>query len=360
LSPSTERLFRLLAQTQAPEHDWRKAYRLAFAMLRQEMDLHPNGRAPSDVFEAAAATTRAVAAGCLPLGMALTMHLYPLCALRCVPLPWWSPANYRRHRLLHTIDRHGLILANAGSERVQGRQAPVSLTRLDGGVQVDGAFDYVSLANVADLLLFSAPTIDGQHLFCITDLRAESARIGAPRFAGNMKLSDTCSLAFERHRVSAGSFVMIPGDAALDCMTQYQRSWFQLLASEAHLARLDHLRQRWQMPRRPEDLAGLNELALLRDYALRLLDDAGRPAAMRSLAHVTAALKLRVSWQCRAMADALHDIDASAASELCFLQRQPTADERILRSLASPDQPLVVDQRHLALAGGAHAAKAAT
>ena len=360
MSPSTRRLFHLLAESQAPEQDWRKAYRLAFALLRQDIDLHPNGRTPSEVFEAAAASTRAVAAECLPLGIALTMHLYPLCALRCVPLPWWSPANYRRHRLLHAIDSHGLILANAGSERVQGRQAPVSLARVPGGVQVDGDFDYVSLASVADLVLFSAPASDGRHLFCIADLRAVSVRVGAPRFGGSMKVSDTCPVTFERHFVPAERFASIPGDIALDCMTQYQRSWFQLLAGEAHLARLETLRKRWQTPRTPEDHMRLNELALLRDYARRLLNDPANATAMCSLGRVTAAFKLRISWQCQSLADELRDEDAESAAELRFLQRQPTADDRILRSIASFDQPFVVDQRHAALAGAPHAAKAAT
>jgi hypothetical protein len=360
LSPSTRRLFRLLADSRASEQDWRKAYRLAFALLRQDIDLHPNGRMPSEVFEAAAASTRAAAAECLPLGMALTMHLYPLCALRCVPLPWWTPANYRRHRLLQAIDRHGLILANAGSERVQGRQVPVSIARVPGGVQVDGAFDYVSLASVADLVLFSAPTSDGRNLFCIADLRAGSARVGAPRFSGSMKVADTCPLTFERHLVPTGRFASIPADVALDCMTQYQRSWFQLLAGEAHLARMETLRKRWQMPRTPEDLMRANELALLRDYARRLLNDPAKPTAMRALANVTAAFKLRISWQCQSLADELRDDDPESAAELRFLQRQPTADDRILRSIASPDQPFVIDQRHAALAGAPHAAKAAT
>ena len=39
----------------------------------------------------------------------------------------------------------------------------------------------VSLAHVADLVLFSAPTTEGQQVFCIADLRAESVRVGSPR-----------------------------------------------------------------------------------------------------------------------------------------------------------------------------------
>jgi len=121
------------------------------------MNLHPAESTASATFEAAAQTARAVAAECLPLGIAVVMHLYPLCALRCVPLPWWSAANLRRALLLRAIDRGALILANAGSERAAGAHAPVTLTRAGNGVRVDGAFEYMSLAHVADVVMFSAP-----------------------------------------------------------------------------------------------------------------------------------------------------------------------------------------------------------
>lgn len=355
----------LLVEADAPPADWRRAWRLAFAQLRQEVDLHPSGATPAALFESAARSTRLVAAECLPLAMGLVMHLYPLCALRRIPLPWWSTANYRRHRLLRAIDREGLILANAGSERVTGTQSPVTLTRSNGGVLIDGVFDYVSLANVADLVLFNAPLVNGASLFCIAGIRASTARVGAPRFSGSLRLSDTCSLSFERHRVSTGHMALIPDDSALGCMTQYQRSWFQLLAGEAHLARLEWLRKRWQLPRTPEEIVSFHELALLREYSLRLLDEATQPQAIEKLASVTSSLKLRISWHCQSMAAALQEWDPAAAAELGFLQRQPTADDRILRGICelSASQPLVVDQRHPALrahlAARRHAAKPA-
>lgn len=350
----------LLAGAQAPARDWRKAWRLAFARLRQEVDLHPDGATPSAAFDAAAASVRTVSAKNLPLAMGLVMHLYPLCALRFIPLPWWSAANYRRHRLLRDIDREGWILANAGSERVAGAQSPVTLARTSSGALVTGAFDYVSLANVADLVLFNAPLGGQASLFCIASLHADTATVGEPRFSGAAKLSDTCSLHLGNHLVRNEHCVVVPTDTELGCMTQYQRSWFQLLAGEAHLARLDFLRRRWQLPHTPEDMAGRNELRLLRDYALHLLDGARTVSAIESLANVTSAIKLRVSWRCQALVDPLRALDASAAAELLLLKRQPTADERILRSIASIDQPLVVDHRHIALPGSGHAAKPAT
>ena len=290
----------------------------------------------SALFETAARTARTVAEGCLPLGIGLVMHLYPLCALRCVPLPWWSAGNFRRTLLLRAIDRGSLILANAGSERAAGVHTPVTLSRARNGVRIDGTYEYMSLAHEADIVLFSAPLADGSAtLFCAADLHGDSVRIGASKFAGSMTISDTCSVTFTNHHVASHRYIEIPGDSALNCMAQYQRSWFQLLLGESYLARIEHLQQQWNLPRPAEQLASLNELAGLREYALRLLDEAAAPGAVDSLARVTAAMKLRISWHAQSIAAALRGLDDTSAAELGFLRLQPTSDDRILRSIGA-------------------------
>ncbi len=342
LSPSTRKLAHWLAGSPVPAEDWTTTFRRVFAQLRSEVDLHPVAATPSVTFEAAARTARTVAAEFLPLGMGLVMHLYPLCALRCVPLPWWSPAHFRRQRLLRDIDGRSLILANAGSERAAGAQAPVALTRTHEGVRVRGRFDYVSLANVADLVLFSAPLEGGTaSRFCIADLHPDT-RIGAPGFSGSMRLSDTCPVSFDDQLLPPGRFVVVPAGSALGCMTQYQRGWFQLLSGEAHLARMEFLRRRWRLPCADGETASHNELALLREYAKRLLDEAAHGQVAR-LARVTAAMKLRISWLAQSLAAIIQDFDPVAADELRFLKRQPTSDDRILRSIGvAPNRERVV------------------
>ncbi len=298
------------------------------------LDLHPEGDSASATFESAAATARAVAENCLPLGIALVMHLYPLCALRCVSLPWWSAAGLRRSRLVRAVSRGKLILANAGSERAAGAHEPVSVRRTHDGVRVDGTFDYVSLAHSADIVLFSAPF--GHHaMFCAADLHRDSVRIGDARFNGSMRLSDTCSVTFADHHVPAGRCIEIATAPALQCMAQYQRSWFQLLLCEIHLARIEHLQRVLQLSVPVEQLASFNELARLREYASRLLDEALAPAAIVSLAGVTEAMKLRVSLLSQATAVAVRARDETAAAELEHIQRQPTSDDRILQTIAA-------------------------
>ena len=335
MSLSTKRLMRLLVDAPVPEADWRKAYRLAFAQLRSEVELHPRGATPAALFEVAAQSTRAMAVESLPLAMGLVMHLYPLGALRWIPLPRFSAANLRRHRLSRTIEKQRLILANAGSERVAGTQSPVTLTPTRGGAFVDGVFDYVSLANVADLVLFNAPLSNGVSVFCIADLRGDTAKIGTARFSGGARLSDTCSVTFQNHWITRDRFVVAPTESALGCMTLYQRSWFHLLACEAHLARIEQLRRRWNLPRTSEVLAGLNELSVMRDYALRLLNEARSVDQVDALFRVTAALKLRMSWHCQALATSLATLDPESATELTFLARQPTCDDRILSGICA-------------------------
>ena len=338
MSPSTEAIAALVASvSRAPDEIARReAFAQGFATLRGTLDLHPRGSNPSATFEAAARTARTVAADCLPLGLAVVMHLYPLCTLRCVPLPWMSRAHARRSRLLSDIDRRGLIVANAGSERGSGAHAPVMLTRTSWGLRVDGTYDYVSLANVADLVLFNAPLAAADTtMFCVASLRAGSTHIGDPKFAGSMRLSDTCPVRFDAHLVPSGRHLEVPSHAALSCMAQYQRSWFQLLLGEAYLARLGRLRETWSISRTTEDVATLNELALMKDYALRLLDESSSPAVIENLGRLSNAMKLRVSWQAQAAAAAVREHDEIAAKELGYLRMQPTSDERIVRSLWS-------------------------
>jgi alkylation response protein AidB-like acyl-CoA dehydrogenase len=321
--------------------DCRDEFRRRFARVRAEHDLHPTEHTPASTFEAAANCACAVAEDCLPLGIAVVMHLYPLGAMRCVPLPWWSVANLRRTLLLRAIDSRSLILANAGSERANGAHAPVKLARRRGGIHVNGTYDYVSLANVADIVLFNAPLAGSDiGLFCAADLRGDAVRIGGSKFAGSMRLSDTCSVAFENQRVPADRCLEVPGVSALHCMAQYQRSWFQLLLGVSYLARIERLRRQWDLPRTPQQIADLNELACLREYALRLLDDAASPGAIESLTRLTAFIKLRVSWLAQTTATALRGVDDDSANELRFLRLQPTSDGRILRSIGAPQDSM--------------------
>lgn len=325
----------------------RQAYREGFTRLRSRLQMYPiSGRRASIVFESAATTARNLAATCLPLGIGVAMHLYPLCVLQCVPLPLLSSARFQRAMLLRAIRNRSLILANAGSERTGGADHSVVAHQDADGIRIDGTFEYMSLATVADLALFKAPMANSHcTILCAADLRADSVRIGDWKFSGSMRLSDTSSVTFAAHRVPHGRYVLATEDEALHCTSDYQRCWFHLFLTDIYLARLERLRQIWGLQRPADQVVSLNELSRLREYALRLLDDFSSGSDIEPLKKTTCAMKLRVSLMAqstmvslRGRADSCPD-DApqlhADASELRFIKSQPTADDVILRSLGA-------------------------
>lgn len=323
----------------------REAYRVGFERLRSRLEMYPVPGGPASVvFESAARTARGLAAACLPLGIAVAMHLYPLCVLQCMPLPLLSFARFQRAMLLRTIRNRSLILANAGGERTRGSDDFVVARPDADGIRVDGTFEYMSLATVADLVLFKARLADSDGtVLCAADLRADSVRIGDWRFSGSMRLSDTSSVAFAGHRVPHGRFVVVPDDEVLRCTSDYQRCWFHLFLADVYLARLERLHQVWGLPRPAEQVMSLNELSQLRAYALRLLDDFPSGSDIPPLKKTTSAMKLRVSLLAQATMTSLRGREEATpadarqlradASELGYIRSQPTADEIILRSI---------------------------
>jgi hypothetical protein len=329
----------------------REAYREGFERLRSQLEMYPvSGRHASVIFESAAKTARNLAASCLPLGLAVAMHLYPLCVLQCIPLPLLSFARFQRAMLLRTIRHRSLILANAGGERTGGAHHSLVARQDAEGIRIDGTFEYMSLATVADVVLFKARLADSNcTVLCAADLRVDSVRIGDWRFSGSMRLSDTSSVTFVAHRIPVGRYVLVADDEALRCTSGYQRCWFHLFLAEMYLARLERLHQVWGLRRSAEQIVSLNELAQLREYALRMLDDFSSRPDIQSLNKTTSAMKLRVSLMAQSTMASLRNredlIPADArqlradASELCYIQSQPTADEMILRSLGVLPQP---------------------
>jgi hypothetical protein len=325
----------------------RDAYREGFTQLRLQLEMYPvSGRRPSAIFESAAKTTRNLAATCLPLGIAVAMHFYPLCVLQCIPLPRLSFARFQRAMLLRTIRSRSLILANAGGERTR-QPCHALVARQDAeGIQIDGTCEYMSLASVADVVLFKAQLVDSNcTVLCAADLRADSVRIGEWRFSGSMRLSDTSSVTFASHRVPHGRYVLVADAGVMRCTSDYQRCWFHLFLADVYLARLERLHYVWGLRRSAEQIVSLNELSQLRAYALRLLDDCSTGSDIQPLSKTTSAMKLRVSLIAQSTIASLRERDRgdlalaageqlrADASELCYIKSQPTADEIILRSI---------------------------
>jgi hypothetical protein len=329
----------------------RDAYRECFNRLRSHLDMYPvSGRRASVVFESAAKTARELAADCLPLGLAVAMHLYPLCVLQCIPLPLLSFARFQRARLLSSIRNRKLILANAGGERTRGPDHPVVARQDAGGIRIDGTFEYMSLASVADVVFFKARLADSSHMvLCAADLRVESVRVGRASFSGSMRLSDTSAVTFAGHRVPHGRYALVANDEVQRCTSDYQRCWFHLFLAELYLARLERLHQVRGLLRSAEQIVSVNELSRLREYALRLLDDFSSGSDVEPLKKTTRAMKLRVSLMAQSTMASLCNLERltpadadrlrTEAIELSYIKSQPTADETILRSIGVLPQP---------------------
>jgi hypothetical protein len=318
----------------------REAYRAGFERLRSRLDMYPvSSERASAVFESAARTTTMLAAGCLPLGIAVAMHLYPICVLQCLPLPLLSVARFQRAMLLRTIRNRSLILANAGGERSRGVQHSLVARQDAEGVRVDGTFEYMSLSSVADVVFFKTPLANSDvTVLCAADLHADTVRIGGWKFSGSMRMSDTSSVTFAGHRVPHGRYVLVADDEVLTCSADYQRCWLHLFLADMYLARIERLHHVWGLRRSAEQVMSLNELSRLREYALRLLDDFCSGSDIQPLKKTTSAMKLRVSLMAQSTMGALSG--RADVSELGYLKSQPTADEIILRSIGALPQTL--------------------
>jgi hypothetical protein len=318
----------------------RDAYRDGFARLRSRFDMYPvSGARASAVFDSAARTATTIAADCLPLGIAVAMHLYPICVLQCIPLPLLSFARFQRAMLLRTIRNRSLILANAGGERTRGVQHSLIAHQDAEGIRIDGTFEYMSLSSVADAVFFKAPLANSDvTVLCVADLHADSVRIGGWKFSGSMRLSDTSPVTFAGHKVPHGRYALVADDDVLRCSSDYQRSWLHLFLADMYLARIERLHHVWGLRPPPDQIMSLNELSQLRAYALRLLDDFSSGSDVQPLKKITSAIKLRVSLMAQLTMNALSG--RTDASELGFLKSQPTADEIILRSIGVLPQPL--------------------
>jgi len=318
------------------ETPWAEVFRRELALVRSRHDLYPPAAAlPSVSLEKASHTVRAVAANCLPLGVAIVMHLYPLCALQCAPLATLSLAGFKRGLLMRAIRSRSLLVANGGSERSQGAHAPLTVISQGDSLRVRGTFDYVSLASVADLVLFSAPLADGTaQVFCAAHLSQPSVQIGESRFSGRMQLADTRSLTFVDHELPRGRHLRIHDERRERCLFDYQRSWFHLLLADAYLARIERLQQDWALPYAAEHRLQLDEVACLRRFAAQLLDQCGSGGRGTELLHVTGIIKLRVSSMAQATGDLLRARRAlEDADELRYMRLQPTADSQLIASL---------------------------
>lgn len=171
-------------------------------------------------------------------GVGAAMHLYMLTAFATMPLSDAALAE-RRAAFIDIVRRQRLLIANTGSDSCyrsdNAAQSAAVAVPVDGGYRVNGAKTFLSLADVADLVLFTAEIPGGGLSFFIAPLNCPSIRIGPPHFDAAFPLH-TCSVHFDNLIVpDAMTLAARGGDDTNRLAHAFQRALFQSLISAVYL-----------------------------------------------------------------------------------------------------------------------------
>lgn len=171
-------------------------------------------------------------------GVGAAMHLYMLAAVAKMPIG--EPAlAAQRAALIGMIDRDRLLLATTGSDsRHRSANAAQSATvavPVEGGYRINGTKTFLSLAEVADLVLFTADIAGCGLSFFIAPLKQPAIRIGPPHFDAAFPLH-THSVTLDNLVVPAAmALAATEGGGANAAAHAFQRALFQSLISAVYL-----------------------------------------------------------------------------------------------------------------------------
>lgn len=175
----------------------------------------------------------------IPVSVALSMHYYLLASIATYPFKKTSPQYWKREILLNKIKKERLLIANTGSVRtfndVSGNKDLIALKEKDT-YSVYGQAPFMSLAGIADYLVFTAELSDGgKGVFFVT---SDDSQIEFTNtvFDDTMGGSFTKSVKFKNLRVPVSNVIKLDTDRKEQSeLLIYQRSWFQALASAPYL-----------------------------------------------------------------------------------------------------------------------------
>lgn len=171
-------------------------------------------------------------------GVGATMHVYMLTAFAKMPIADPALAE-RRAAFIDIVRRQRLLIANTGSDSCyRSNNAAQSVTvaiPVDGGYRVNGAKTFLSLAEVADLILFTAEIPSRGLSFFVAPLKCPSIHVGPPHFDTAFPLH-TYSVHFENLVVpDAMALAAKEGDDTNVSAHTFQRALFQSLIGAVYL-----------------------------------------------------------------------------------------------------------------------------
>jgi alkylation response protein AidB-like acyl-CoA dehydrogenase len=215
-------------------------YETFFSNVRQEGSLFPDFSRYSsvkEIFHEMREMLLNIGGNGIPEGVGSLMHIYMLCSIATMPLS--DPEQISNRELwLKRISQERLLIANTGSERVnRSNNTENTVTQamaVDGGYVVNGEKNFVSLAEVADILIFNANVKGSEGFaFFIVPFDRSSILIKESCFDESLGLR-TYSIEFKELFVDQ-NMVMKTDSQSTSLAFLYQRSWFLSLVSSVYL-----------------------------------------------------------------------------------------------------------------------------
>lgn len=194
---------------------------------------------PADLLRRSFDTAMMIGAHSVPIGIAAVMHLYMLGAMATFPACDGESLR-KRETFFGVIREHRWLVANSGSD-MQVRSdnagsASMSAERMADGICLTGHKTFVSLATVADLLVFTATeTATGSLLSMFAPLRGiDGIRFETSPFPAFFSETGTRGVVMERVVLPLENLIS-GGAVAFEHAHAYQRMWFSALIPAVYL-----------------------------------------------------------------------------------------------------------------------------
>lgn len=175
----------------------------------------------------------------IPVSVALSMHYYVLASIATYPFKKTSQQYWKREILLNKIKKERVFIANTGSIRtydnVSENKGILAMKEKDNYI-VYGRAPFMSLAGIADYLVFTAELSDGGKAVFFAASDNTQIEFTDTVFGDTMQGSFTKSVKFKNLRVPVSNVIKL--DTQIKEQSElliYQRSWFQALVSAPYL-----------------------------------------------------------------------------------------------------------------------------
>ncbi|MDB5937225.1 MAG: hypothetical protein JWQ01_4569 [Massilia sp.] len=195
---------------------------------------------PSELLRRSFDTAMMIGAQSVPIGIATVMHLYMLGAMATFPTRD-RESLFKRETIFGLIRDHQWLVANSGSDMQvrsdNASNASMVAERVADGICFSGHKTFVSLATVADLLVFTATEKGtGSLLSMFALLRGiDGIRFENAPFPAFLSETGTRSVVMERLVLPLENMISGGRTVAFEHAHAFQRMWFSALIPAVYL-----------------------------------------------------------------------------------------------------------------------------